>query len=99
MTQAEQILSGVRQLLGDKDNEVFSREAIRQKINVSREIWDASYSPTFQAMRSDQPGGAPAIAEKYKNIFRQVAHGKHTLTDNGLQVIHSMVSLRTAKDT
>jgi hypothetical protein len=88
-TIPEQILQAVAELTADNISAVFSREQIRQQAGVSREDWHASYSPTFQGMRSDQPGGAPQVAERYRNIFRRVAHGKHTLTEYGIQQINA----------
>ena len=75
MTHAEQILSAVRSLVVLNKHGEFTREDIRRKTNVSREEWVASYSPIFQGMRTDQPGGAPDVGPKYKNVFRRVRHG------------------------
>jgi hypothetical protein len=87
LTIPEHIMQGVAVLVMEQNKNVFSREEIREVLNVDREIWNASYNPTFQGMRSDQPGGAPNVGEKYKNVFRQIEHGKHKLTDYGKQLL------------
>ena len=81
MTHAEQILQAVAAIIGKNENAVFSRNDVRAVAGVDREDWQASYIPIFQGMRSDHPGGAPNVGQKYKNVFERVAHGKHTLTD------------------
>jgi hypothetical protein len=86
MTHAEQILRAVAVLIGKDGNAIFSRDDIRVQAKISREDWEA-YSATFQGMRSDEPGGARNVGTRYKNVFKQVSHGKHTLTDYGRQLI------------
>ena len=87
MTIAEQILLAVAKVVAFDAESIFSREDIRNQAGVRREDWDASYSPIFQGMRIDQPGGAPNVGVKYKSVFEQVEHGKHTLTDYGRKII------------
>jgi hypothetical protein len=87
MTHAEQILRAVATLVSRDGNAIFSREEIRHQAGIDRESWDKGYSAIFQGMRADHPGGAPNLGEKYKNIFRQVSHGKHTLTDYGQRLV------------
>lgn len=65
----QHILEAVATLTANNPSAVFSREQIRQQGGISRADWHASYSPTFQCMRSDQPGGAPQVAERYQNVF------------------------------
>lgn len=84
---SDEILIGVAKLLDRQNTPIFSRKAIRDELCISPEIWNASYSPTLQGMRSDHPGGAPAVAAKFKNVFKQVSHGKHTLTEYGKQLL------------
>jgi hypothetical protein len=43
-------------------------------------------------MRADQPGGAPNVGQKYKNVFRQVSHGRHTLTEYGQRLAAQIAS-------
>jgi hypothetical protein len=53
----------------------------------------SGYTSIFQAMRGDQPGGAPPIDIKYRGVFRQLRHGVYTLTKHGyhaVQKIHDM---------
>jgi hypothetical protein len=83
----EKIMQAVSILVFQEGKAQFTREEIRQKIGVAREGWVASYSPTFQGMRADQPGGAPAVGAKFKGVFRQVEHGVHTLTDDGKRLL------------
>ncbi len=87
MTIPEKIMQAVSILVFQEGKTQFTREEIRQKIGVEREEWDTSYSPTFQGMRADQPGSAPAVGAKFKGVFRQVAHGTHTLTDDGKRLL------------
>lgn len=87
MTHAEKILQAVRRIVALNEQGEFTRDQIRWKAEVSREEWVASYSPIFQRVREDQPGGAPDVGPKYRNIFRRVRHGFHTLTEYGKQVV------------
>jgi hypothetical protein len=88
MTHADEILRAVASLT--RSDGVFTREEIRQVLNIERNRWHASYSPTFQAMRADQPGGAPSIGERYRGVFQRVAHGQHTLTEYGRQLLREL---------
>jgi hypothetical protein len=87
MTIPEQIMCAVGVLVRDQGKEVFTREEIRAEVGIDRDKWDASYSPTFQGMRVDQPGGAPNVGAKFKGMFRQFAHGKHQLTEYGYELL------------
>jgi hypothetical protein len=89
-TQPEEILIGVAKLLDKQTSPIFSRHSIRDELCIFPENWNASYSPTFQAMRSDHPGGAPPIGIQYKNVFQQVSYGKHTLTEYGRHLLDEM---------
>ncbi len=88
MAHSEEIMRAVAELVRQTGRITFSREEIRQRIGVPREEWDASYSPTFQGMRIDQPGGAPQVGERFRNVFRQVRHGEHSLTEYGKQLLN-----------
>ncbi len=87
MTHAEQILQAVATLVGNDDKGIFSQEEIRHQAGIDRDRWNKGYSAIFQGMRADQPGGAPNVGEKHKDVFRQVSHGKHTLTDYGQRLV------------
>lgn len=87
MTHPEEIMQAVATLVLRKGQQVFTRKEIRAQIGVSREHWHASYSPTFQGMREDQPGGAPQVAARFKGVFRQVEYGRHTLTRYGRKLL------------
>ncbi len=87
MTHAEQILYAVSLLADGQELAAFSREEIRHQLGIPREEWNASYSPTFQAMRADHPGGASKIGARFHNIFRRVSHGRYVLTDYGRQLL------------
>ena len=84
-------MRAVAGLVAQEGKTEFTREEIRQWIGVEREQWDASYSPTFQGMRADQPGGAPNVRLKYKGVFEQVVHGTHSLTDAGRRVVAEFI--------
>ncbi len=87
MTHAEEIMRAVAWLVRQEGKDTFSREEIRQRIGVSRDEWDAGYTAIFQAMREDHPGGAPPIGAGFKGVFRQVEHGRHTLTAYGKELL------------
>ncbi len=87
MTHTETIMQAVATLVKRAGKDVFSREEIRDQIGVSRDEWVASYTSVFQGMRTDQPGSAPNVGAKFKNVFSQVEHGKHILTDYGRQLL------------
>jgi hypothetical protein len=92
MTMTETIMQTVAVLVREQGKETFSREEIREQAGIDREQWNLSYSPTFQGMRADQPGGAPALSEKFRGVFRQVAHGQHTLTEYGKELLKEFQS-------
>lgn len=87
MTHAEEIMRAVATLIRRKSENIFSRKEIRDQIGISHDKWMSGYTAIFQGMRSDHPGGAPEVGRRYKNIFRQVEHGKHTITEYGKQIL------------
>lgn len=87
MTQAEEILQVVFVLIKEKGKKTFTRLDIRRQINPDKKRWENNYSPTFQGMRVDGPGGANNVGKKFQGIFQQVKHGVHTLTEYGKGVI------------
>ena len=82
LTHPEQIVCALAHLVQAEDDE-FSRNDVRQQLGLDRKRWSASYSPTFQAMRSDHPGGAPAFGEVFENLFEHTAYGRYKLTEKG----------------
>jgi hypothetical protein len=86
-TMAEKILSAALRLAGPKGKNEFSREEIRKEVGVAAHPWKQSYSPTFQGMRADQPGHAPLVAAKFRNVFEQVEWGQHRLTGYGRSLL------------
>jgi len=87
MTQAEEILQAVSVLIKEKGKKTFTRLDIRRQINPDKKRWKNNYSPTFQGMRIDGPGGAHTVGKEFQGIFQQVKHGVHTLTEYGKEVI------------
>ena len=88
MTHTETIMQAVATIVKQEGKDIFTREDIREPIGVSRDDWMSSlYGYISRYMRADQPGGAPNVGAEFKNVFRQVEHGKHTLTDYGRQLI------------
>ena len=87
MTHAEQIMIAVRELMETEGQSDFTRDEVRRAIGISREEWMLGYTAIFQAMRSDHPGGAPPIGEKYQGAFKRIAHGKYRLTNYGRQLL------------
>lgn len=92
MTIAEQIMVAVRRVVGANTQAEFTRYMLRREIGVGSEIWKASFDPTFQGMRADQPGGAPVQAAKHIGMFRRVRHGVYVLTAAGQQLIGARTS-------
>ena len=90
MIQAESIFRAVAVLVGQDGCVIFTREEVRHNAGVTREDWNASYSPVFQGMRSDHPGGAPKVRSKFMGVFEQVSHGKHRLTDYGRRLAREL---------
>lgn len=87
MTTAEEILHAVSLLMKEKGMNTFRRADIRKRICADKHRWDNNYSPTFQGMRVDQPGGARNVGEKFQGIFQRINYGVHTLTEYGKEVI------------
>ncbi len=92
MTHAEEIMRAVTTLVRQEGKTIFTREEIRQQIGVSRDEWMSGYTSIFQGMRTDQPGGAPKVGARFTGVFRQVEHGKHTLTDYGWRLLQEFES-------
>jgi hypothetical protein len=86
MTHAEQIIRAVASLVHD-GADTFSRREVRDRIGVSHDTWMLGYTAVFQGMRVDHPGGAPSVADRFKNVFQQVSHGSYKLTRRGKEVI------------
>ena len=86
MTISGNIMRGVANLTRH-GKEVFTRQDVRLELGVDSHDWNQSYNPTFQGMRVDQPGGAPDVGERFKGVFRRVAHGKYKLTEYGQQLV------------
>ena len=89
MTHAEQILQAVA-MLNRQGKTVFTRDEIRCVVGTGRDEWQAGYTAVFQGMRSDHPGGAPKVREKFRGVFRQVERGRYALTDYGQQLIREL---------
>lgn len=86
MTHAEQIMAAVAQLTEVQGFTGFSREDIRRGIGIASDTWLNGYAAIFQGMRVDQPGGAPAVGERFSGTFRRVRHGHYVLTPKGKQL-------------
>src|SRR4051794_26689625 len=85
-TYADQIMYAVAAIVAD-GHDTFSRKEIRDRAGIEPASWDRSGSPIFQGMRSDHPGGAPPVGERYRGVFRQVSRGLHTLTSYGRELL------------
>ncbi len=90
-TIAEQIMRAVHQL-ETRGKKIFERKDIRDELGISQDQMQASYSPIFQGMRVDQPGGAPNVGQKYEGIFIRIEYGKFKLTEKGLKLNKRNVS-------
>lgn len=91
MSEAEQIFRSAVASILLQGTGIIRRVNCRRLLQVDEEQWNSSYNPTFQGMREDQPGGAPAVAQRYRNVFRQVGHGEHTLTAYGQQLARELL--------
>jgi hypothetical protein len=89
-TIAEHILRAVARIVGANKRMTFSRVDIRVAAGVTRKKWTASYSPTFQGMRADQPGGAPVQSIRHQSVFEQVERGLHRLTAHGRSLMPTL---------
>ena len=76
MIHSEKILHAVAKIVSLNETATFTREEIRVQAGVNREDWNAGYSPIFQGMRAEQPGGASPVPPRFKNVFRQVESWK-----------------------
>lgn len=94
MTHAEAILSAVNEIRKQGISS-FTREDIRATIGINSEEWSASYSPVFQGMRADQPGGAPSLAECFRNVFKRIRRGVYILTEHGAALVEGMFGQHT----
>ncbi len=88
-TIIEQIMRAVYQL-GKQGIIIFTRKDIRDELGLSQEQMNASYSPIFQGMHVDQPGGAPNVGIRFKGVFKRVEYGKYRLTEKGTQLIQDL---------
>jgi hypothetical protein len=86
MTHAEMILSAVNEFR-KQGKTSFTREDIRASLGINSVEWSTSFSPIFQGMRTDQPGGAPAVGKRFRNVFRKVSRGVYVLTDFGKTLV------------
>jgi hypothetical protein len=84
-THQDEILGAVANLTCQDRHIVFTRQEVRDHLGIDSKTWLQSYTPIFQGMRADQPGGAPGVRTPYKNVFRRIDHGRYVLTDVGEQ--------------
>ena len=89
-THAEQILRGASAVAGVDGHGDFTRKQVRERIGVSAHEWQSGYTAIFQAMRDDQPGGAPQIGEKYRAVLHRVAHGTYKLNALGRRMVSDL---------
>lgn len=88
MLITDQILWAVGALIR-RGEETFTREEIRQVLQIERVRWNNSFSPLIQKMRVDQPG-VPSVPMRYRNVFERVDAGKYRLTDAGQQLLSQL---------
>jgi hypothetical protein len=87
LTHPEEIMCAVAKIVLKQGRDTFSRVDIRRVTGVDKDAWDASFSPEFQGMRVDHPGGAPKVNKKFQGVFYRVQHGIYTLTDYGRSLL------------
>jgi hypothetical protein len=82
MTHAEEIFEAAI-FVSRRNNGIFTREQVRQRIGISRDRWMSVYTAIFQGLRDDHPGGAPDPGSEFRNVFNRVEHGKYQLSKDG----------------
>jgi len=90
LTHAEKILVAANRIVFIEGKREFSRDDIRRGLGISMEEWMSAYASSFQAMCVDEPGGAPPIGKKYRDVFRMVRPEVHTLTAHGCKVVQKI---------
>lgn len=90
MTHAEQIMYAVTTLVTAKGHTTFARKDVRLQAGIDSAHWKASYNPTFQGMRADQPDGAPVPSKRFQGVFERVSPGVYTLTEKGRQIVEEL---------
>ena len=90
MTHPEEIIRAVASLVDAKGRGVFTRNQVRKLIGVSSHDWLYRYTATFQGMRVDHPGGAPAVGARWKDVFQRVSRGKYILTPRGRRLVSEL---------
>lgn len=99
MTHAEEILDAIRALTAHDPRAVFTRNDVRRCLGIFHEDWMGGYTAIFQAMRSDQPGGAPAIAERYVGVIERIGRGEFRLTEKGRALLAPIESHTTWRES
>ncbi len=89
-THADQIMRAVATVIAE-GVDIFTRADIRDRAGVDSDQWNGSYSPIFQGMRIDHPGGAPQVGTRFKGVFRRVDRGHYTLTPHGQELLQDYV--------
>ena len=95
MTHVEQIIRGIAVLVDNRVERVFSREDVRRVLGIPRERWNPGYNPIFQAMRIDQPGGAPSLPARYRELLEQRGRGHYALTSAGRALVKELAGKQT----
>jgi hypothetical protein len=81
-----QILRAVKALV-QRGARTFSRNDVRLQLGLDSHEWLYGYTAIFQAMREDQPGGAPNIPDRYRGVFRRIERGVFQLTLYGVPLL------------
>lgn len=81
-THAERILRAAAALVG-RGSTTFSRNAVRKALGLGAPQWQSGFNSIFQAMRDDQPGGAPSIANDFVGTLHRADRGSYELTRRG----------------
>jgi tetratricopeptide (TPR) repeat protein len=89
LTNAAKILDAILEIYIHQGREEFTRNDVRIQVGLSRDDWMSGYTSIFQAMRADQPGGAPKIKKKYQGILRAIRRGVYTLTEYGKEYLQT----------
>jgi hypothetical protein len=86
---SEQIMLATKEL--NKQGKIyFTRKEIMGCLDIDTHLITSSYSPIFQGMRDDHPGGAPPVAKRFRGIFHRVEYGKYKLTEYGYSLLSKL---------
>jgi hypothetical protein len=89
LSRTEEIFAALVALSRKQKMTTFSREDIKQELNITSQEWANNYTSRFQGMIEAPTDGAPKVARKFRGVFKRVAKGTYTLTPYGRSLLKS----------